>query len=128
MPKLTIIQNHITHTFSFEGTPILSEVLTAAGFLIPHPCGGKGKCGKCAVTATGALSDPTEAEIKSRTRLSCMTRLLGNAFVTLPDTNDTMHIETDSAALTSATGEGYGAAVSTSLRMGVPSKEKVWVI
>ena len=111
MPNLTIIQDNIVRTVFFDGTPLLSEVLTAAGFLSPHPCGGKGKCGKCAVIVSGDLSAPTETERQAGTRLSCLTRLLGNASVTLSDTNETMRIETDTAALIPSEAGGYGAAV-----------------
>ena len=54
------------------------------------PCGGHGKCGKCRVMASGALSEPTQAEKQLLTadelargiRLSCMTHALGDCTVT----------------------------------------------
>ena len=112
MPVLTVYQNNTVRAIPFDGTPLLDEVLARAGILTPHPCGGKGRCAKCAVTIEGDLSAPTEAESRHGIRLSCMTRLLGNATVTLPDTNDTMRIETGTAALAvTHAGSGMGAAV-----------------
>lgn len=54
------------------------------------PCGGHGKCGKCRVLASGALSEPTQTEKQLLTpdelargiRLSCMTHALGDCTVT----------------------------------------------
>ena len=53
------------------------------------PCGGHGKCGKCRVTVTGAVSPPTEDEKKNLTadelaqgiRLACRTKVLGDCDV-----------------------------------------------
>ena len=111
MAILTVSQNGIQQRIPFDGTPLLDEVLNAAGLLSPHPCGGLGKCGKCAVQAEGALAPMTASEERFGTRLSCQTRLLGDATVTLPDDRSaTMHIETETAEL-SAGGHGFGAAV-----------------
>ncbi|MBQ3507226.1 MAG: DUF4445 domain-containing protein [Clostridia bacterium] len=54
------------------------------------PCGGHGKCGKCRVTVTGAVSEPTEDELRllspdeleSGVRLACRTMVLGDCIVT----------------------------------------------
>ena len=54
------------------------------------PCGGHGKCGKCKVIATGALSPVsdaerahlTEQELKDNVRLACHTLALGDCTVT----------------------------------------------
>jgi len=63
---------------------------------IPHihtemPCGGAGICGKCKVIATGALSEKTEAEQKiskeDNVRLACVTRVLGDAIIYIPDSS-----------------------------------------
>ena len=50
------------------------------------PCGGHGRCGKCKVKAHGALSQPTDAELKllspkeleGGVRLACLTYALGD--------------------------------------------------
>ena len=55
------------------------------------PCGGHGKCGKCRVTVTGAVSPPTEDEKKNLTadelaqgiRLACRTKVLGDCLLNL---------------------------------------------
>lgn len=111
MPILTVFQGKTEHHIPFQGKPTVGEVLIQAGILTPHPCGGKGRCGKCAITATGALSPLTEAEQRLNTRLSCMTALQGDATVILPDQSGEMHIETDTAALAPTAAAGFGAAV-----------------
>ncbi len=95
----------------------LSDVLTRA----PHPCGGKGICGKCRVRATGALSPLsreeerhlTPFEIADGMRLSCCAIIEGDCRVTLsPDT--VMAVVTDGKATSKAlspTFAAYGVAV-----------------
>ena len=69
--------------YADTGTP-LSEIVSGE-----HPCGGHGKCGKCKVIATGALSPLsdaersllTEAELSRGVRLSCLTLALGDCTV-----------------------------------------------
>ena len=65
MSELRIIRGNTVKTVTFRGTPLLDEVLEAAGMLQPHPCGGRGSCGKCAVTLTGNVSEPTPAARKA---------------------------------------------------------------
>lgn len=95
----------------------LSDVLSRA----PHPCGGKGICGKCRVRATGALSPLsreeerhlTPFEIADGMRLSCCTIVEGDCRVTV-DTDSVMAVVVDgksSAAAVSPTFAAYGAAV-----------------
>ena len=111
MPILTVIQHQTARALPFQGSPTIGQMLTEAGILTPHPCGGKGKCGKCAVAVEGEISSPTEVEMRLGTRLSCMTTLLGDATVTLPDEVGGMRIETDTQALTPTAEGGIGAAV-----------------
>lgn len=114
MFKLTITQGGETKTVPFEGPAKLSELLRQAGVWTPHPCGGRGSCGKCAVTVTGAVSPPNAAETRAGTRLSCQIVLLGDAAVTLPDAQNDARIETESIETIQALHpmEGlYGAAV-----------------
>ena len=100
MPELTIHRGSVTARVSFSGTPVLDEALQAAGFALPHPCGGRGACGKCAVRLTGHVSPPNEAERRAGTRLSCQAVLLGDADVTLPEAHGNARIETSTADLT----------------------------
>ena len=93
MPELTIIKGNASRKVPFEGTPLVDDVLIASGFETPHPCGGHGKCGKCAVALSGAVSEPDEVETKFGKRLSCRARLLGDATVTLAESEGQMQIE-----------------------------------
>ena len=70
---------------AFEGTPTVQQVLERAGISMAHPCGGAGTCGKCAVNVIGSVSLPDEAERSAGYRLSCRTRLFGDAIVTLKE-------------------------------------------
>ena len=112
MSILTIVQNNTERAVSFDGTPLIDEILIREGIRIPHPCGSRGQCGKCAVRAEGALSAPSARETQLGTRLSCVTRLLGDARVILPAQEGEMRIMSDTAplAITFPT-EGYGVAV-----------------
>lgn len=94
MPELVIRQNRISRTVTFEGTPVLDAVLEKAGVHTPHPCGGRGSCGKCSVELTGAVSAPNASEKRAGVRLSCQAVLLGDAVVTLPDDQHVEQIET----------------------------------
>ena len=93
MAVLTIIRDGKSLEFPFVPPMLLDTALEQAGFSIPRPCGGRGVCGKCAVTLEGAVSDPNEAEQKAGTRLSCQAMLLGDAQVTLADSRKTEQIE-----------------------------------
>ncbi|HIW15495.1 MAG TPA: DUF4445 domain-containing protein [Firmicutes bacterium] len=83
-------------TLFLNGVPVsvpaglrLSDALPPAD-AIPLPCAGLGRCGKCRVVATGALSPVSEAEkaaltredLANHVRLACCTFLLGDACVT----------------------------------------------
>lgn len=112
MGKLTIWQNGAARQTAFEGTPLLQTVLMQAGFAPDLPCGGQGRCGKCAVTLEGAVSQPNPSEQKAGTRLSCQAVLLGDAQVWLPDTRSN-RIEVSDRKLRTENplGQGIGAAV-----------------
>lgn len=70
---------------------LLGESLAAAGFPVPQPCGGGGRCGKCRVTARGALSPVTEQErlhltedeLAGGVRLACQAVVQGDCEVCL---------------------------------------------
>lgn len=114
MSELTIYRDGKTAVFSFEGELRLQDALERAGVAIPHPCGGRGTCGKCAVTLSGAVSEPNAAEQRAGTRLSCQAVLLGDASVTLPDSVAMEQIETSGAdeIAASAPMDGcFGAAI-----------------
>lgn len=75
-------------TASAEPGMTLSQVL---GHRLEMPCAGHGRCGKCKVTASGALSPLSESEqahltteeIERSVRLACCTRVAGDCRVIL---------------------------------------------
>lgn len=114
MPVLTLMHNGTSRQISFSQPQKLQAVLSRAGILFDHPCGGRGACGKCAVKLEGCVSEPNAAEIKAGTRLSCQAELLGDAIVWLSDEVQWAQIEVGKADFYEApapmSGE-YGAAV-----------------
>lgn len=92
----------------------LYAALVQAGEAVEAPCGGTGRCGKCAIRAEGALSPmtPEEQHLPPGWRLACRTRILGDCTVQLPDDAGTMDVLTDTApAAFSAAQSGFGAAI-----------------
>lgn len=81
-------------TATVNGKPLRAAAGTSLAEIAhgERPCGGHGKCGKCKVIATGALSAPTEAEKQLLTgaelargvRLACMTYALGDCEINTP--------------------------------------------
>ena len=111
MPVLKVWQNNVCREIPFSGSPKISALLQQHGFDAPHPCGGRGRCGKCTVRAEGNLSPLSEAEKKAGTRLSCQTTLLGDAQVRL-DCNRGLVETSGSTPLPGDAMDGtYGAAV-----------------
>ncbi|MGN0478270.1 MAG: ASKHA domain-containing protein [Hominenteromicrobium sp.] len=114
MAELVIFQDGSSKTVAFTGEEKLSTLLQRAGAYMPHPCGGRGSCGKCAVTVTGAVSEPNESERRAGVRLSCQVVVTGDASVTLPDSRRDEQIETgtgtQAGTLLPMPGQ-YGAAV-----------------
>ena len=86
MPQVDLQNRMVT----VEVGAFLSSLLTDT----PHPCGGKGVCGKCKVRVQGAVSPLsaveqrhlTPAEIDAGIRLSCQTTVQGNCRVERLDT------------------------------------------
>ena len=85
MSRLTVRRGAQVRELEFSGTPLVSEVLQAAGLAPAQPCGGRGTCGKCAIRLSGAVSEPNAAEQRFGQRLSCQARLLGDAQAELPE-------------------------------------------
>lgn len=114
MFELTVWKNKRSHKVAFEEAALLDVLLQRAGFSLPHPCGGHGNCGKCAVRVSGAVSEPNALEEHMGKRLSCQTVVLGDATVVLPDDDLSMAIETETMtqpiSLLPMPGK-YGAAV-----------------
>lgn len=64
----------------------LAEGIRQAGYSVETPCCGLGTCGKCRVTAQGALSDPDASEMalantECGERLSCRAVIVGDVVV-----------------------------------------------
>ena len=94
MDTLTVFTAEGKQNISFEGTPTVQQVLERAGISMAHPCGGTGRCGKCTIEVIGNVSLPDEAERSAGCRLSCRTRLYGDAIVTLKEqTNSSLIAE-----------------------------------
>lgn len=74
MPKLTIVRESASHDHVFDSPSLLSDLLARFGYIIPHPCGGRGTCKKCTVLLDG---EPV---------LACRTTLSKDAKVILPET------------------------------------------
>lgn len=76
------------------GTCLL-EAIQEAGLPFPSDCGGKGKCGKCAVSSQKGLAPASAREkailredgLESGIRLACMATVAGQATVTLASRN-----------------------------------------
>ena len=92
MGTLTVFTTEGKQNIAFKGTPTVQQVLERAGISMVHPCGGAGKCGKCAVNVIGNISLPDETERSAGCRLSCRTRLYGDAIVTLKEQSNSFLI------------------------------------
>lgn len=112
MATLSIWSNGNFKELSFQPPQALHVLLEEAGFYGLRPCGGLGKCGKCAVTLSGEVSAPNDAEKKAGVRLACQAQILGDAQVFLPTAADLQQIQTESdAQITFTPLEGTGIAV-----------------
>ena len=112
MKKLEIIKGNEITEICFSGSPLLRELLEKSGFPVDSPCGGKGKCGKCAIEVSGDISAPTEEEIKRKIRLSCKTKLLGDAKVVLPENyGKAISVEITTEEIKASADFNYGAVL-----------------
>lgn len=78
---------------AFSGPAPLDVLLKEAGAAAARPCGGHGRCGKCAVELWGEASAPNRAEIAAGSRLACQAVVLGDARVVVPDGQEDMRVE-----------------------------------
>ena len=91
--SVVIHRDGLLTTYHTTAGTNLHEALRNAGYAVVSPCGGAGWCGKCIVKAAGALSEPTESELKKLTgkegcRLACQTTILGDCEVWLDESKD----------------------------------------
>jgi uncharacterized 2Fe-2S/4Fe-4S cluster protein (DUF4445 family) len=114
MQDVTILveQRGCTHSFGGDGTRTLLENLRAAGCKIAADCGGRGRCGRCAVTVTGPVSgrDGAVLPADSERLLACRWYPRGEVRVRLPD-EEPMRVVLDGASVLPGGGQGLGAAV-----------------
>ena len=90
MARLTIWADGRALPVEVEAGELLSDALLRSGHRPDMPCGGRGRCRKCRVQASGALSPLSAAELdalspaerEAGVRLACCTRILGDARVT----------------------------------------------
>lgn len=93
MSELTIIRGGAELRVPFSGSAPLNVLLAQAGMAVENPCGGHGRCGKCAVELAGRVSPPNRAEKAAGCRLACQAVVLGDARVRLPDKGEAMRVE-----------------------------------
>lgn len=114
MATLTLWKYGEPRSIHFSAPCELRKVFEEHSLSIDHPCGGIGKCAKCAVTVSGLVSEPNQSEIAAGVRLSCQVKLLGDAEVWLPDAKAMEQIELSgveyNGQLNPMRGE-YGAAI-----------------
>ena len=111
MPELIIHTGKGKQALSFEGAPVLYDLIAYLPDAPDRACGGNGSCGMCAVMASGSLLPGPDASGKV---LSCRTQVTGDAEVWLPSRSVMTQIETSRQErmfeLAPVAGE-YGAAV-----------------
>lgn len=111
MPELKIHTAEGETCVSFEGTPLLHDLIAGLPDAPGRPCGGGGSCGGCAVAAKGMLSQAPDARGRV---LACQTHVTGDAEVWLPKRSQPVQIETrvpDSDGGFDPQPGKYGAAV-----------------
>lgn len=112
MATATFRQDGKVLTRTFTPPTALDTLMEELGLRVPHPCGGRGRCGKCAVAVSGAVSEPTAEELAAGTRLSCQITLLGDCTVTMPGSAGMEQIQLSGAVTGTAPMDGnFGAAV-----------------
>ena len=120
--QVTIYSNQTEQILTLPHPMLLSEALAGRGLPIEMPCGGRQRCLKCRVIATGELSPPSERELSLLTPdeiakgvwFACMTTLLGDAQVRLSGGDRREHIEIRGALPSfepDPWADGTGAAV-----------------
>ena len=105
MNDAIIITDSGRKTTPFTPPQRLDALLTAAGMLLPMPCGGRGVCGKCRVIASGALESPDDEEraligsaLTDGVRLACRAIAVGDVQIRVPSaTNDRIQTQGEGA-------------------------------
>lgn len=89
--KITVDNNGVYSFFEITEKMFITDALKDNDILIDQPCGGKEVCGQCKVIAKGEITDITyqerkiisEKDLEKGYRLSCSTKLVGDATIIL---------------------------------------------
>ena len=99
MAEIRIRAGEREQTINAQPGEKLLAVLRRAGVLIPAPCGGLGKCGKC------------RAELGGKTVLACRTVVTGDCTVTVQEQRGGAILSDGAAVTAHGGGAGLGAAL-----------------
>ncbi len=120
MATVTVYTQNGTFKLRAKEGMTLYELLAGAGYYIDAPCGGNAKCAKCLVKAEGALSAPSEAELKllgkRQGRMACLTKIYGDCEIYLSSGEEGISVSIEGEPIEyafSPWGEtpGLGAAI-----------------
>ncbi len=102
---------------------LLADAATLAGVAIAQPCGGQGRCGRCAVQVVGegirrrSTLRLSAQDVAAGYALACQSVVEGNAQVTVPEQEALeRHLTMDRLAAPVAVPDGYDAGKDQSLR------------
>jgi uncharacterized 2Fe-2S/4Fe-4S cluster protein (DUF4445 family) len=102
---------------------LLVEVAQQAGIEIQQPCGGQGRCGRCAVKVESgqvrrrSVLRLSKSDIDAGYALACQTVIEGDASITVPPPETIQRrLTTDHIAPEAAIPEGYDASSAQSIR------------
>jgi len=106
--------NGVVYEKEYSSPALISDILASCGASFSAPCGGKGVCGKCAVTVRGA-HEPFSPDGRA---LACRTRVTGDAHIIYNTTQDKIQVLTanDSFKIVPSpalTGEGTAVDIGT---------------
>ncbi len=102
---------------------LLSEVARRAGIEIHQPCGGQGRCGRCAVVVESgqvrrrSVLRLSKSDIDAGYALACQTVIEGDAAIAVPPAEEIQRrLTTDHIAPEAAIPAGYDASRAQSVR------------
>lgn len=114
----TVQSGNKTKTVPGESGETLRALLQRAEVGFAFPCGGRGTCGKCRVTAAGALRAPSAEEraflgekaLAGGARLACRARAEGDVAISLPEGAQTDSVPEKAAAVRLPRSTEFGVA------------------
>jgi len=102
---------------------LLAEVARQAGIEIQQPCGGQGRCGRCAVIVESgqvrrrSVLRLSKSDLDAGYALACQTVIEGDAAISVPPAEEIQRrLTTDHVAPEVAIPEGYDASRAQSIR------------